>query len=114
MMHPFGMMFPWAWILVPVLLIILFRGVIGRLFFRSGNGSNDRTSIREAPEAEIFRIAREHGGRLTVSDLVIESGFTVKSAEQALQKICDNAHVRMDVTDSGSILYVFPEIAKEE
>lgn len=61
-------------------------------------------------EVSLFRLADKMKGRITVSDAVIETGIGIKEAEEYLNSLVDGSHVRMEVTDTGSVIYEFPEI----
>ncbi len=67
-------------------------------------------SIDRGLRASIYRLADTQKGRLTVSDVVIETGIDVDDVERILQSMVDNQHVRMEVRDDGIIYYEFPEI----
>ncbi len=61
-------------------------------------------------QAQLFKLAQRLGGRLTVSDIVIETGLGVEEAERFIEAMVDNSHVRMDIDDNGMVVYDFPEI----
>ncbi|MFP4373724.1 MAG: hypothetical protein ACLFPO_05300 [Spirochaetaceae bacterium] len=61
-------------------------------------------------EARVFQLAGKLGGRLSVSDVVIELGIDVKDAEDLLQSLVDNVRVRMELDDNGRVTFEFPEI----
>ena len=61
-------------------------------------------------QAQLFKLAQRLGGRLTVSDIVIETGLGVAEAERFIEAMVDNSHVRMDIDDNGMVVYDFPEI----
>ena len=63
-------------------------------------------------EARIFKLAYRLKGRLTVSDIVVETGLGVSEAEQLIESMVDNSHVRMEVDDRGIVTYEFPEIIR--
>lgn len=63
-------------------------------------------------EARIFKLAYRLKGRVTVSDIVVETGLGIHEAEQLIESMVDNAHVRMEVDDSGLVTYEFPEIIR--
>jgi hypothetical protein len=63
-------------------------------------------------EARIFKLANRRKGRITVSDVVIETGLGVHQAEDLLQNMVDNNRVTMEVTDDGMVYYEFPEIIR--
>ena len=61
-------------------------------------------------ESKIFRLADEMKGRITVSDIVIAMDVSIKDAERLIERMVDGMHVTLDVTDSGRVIYEFPEI----
>jgi hypothetical protein len=65
---------------------------------------------KNSDEASIFKLALKLQGRLTVSDIVIETGLNLHEAEELVQGMVDNTHVRMEVSDRGMVTYEFPEI----
>ena len=62
------------------------------------------------PEARVFRLAYKRKGRITVSDVVIDLGFSIHEAEELLNGLVDGLRVRMEVTPNGLVVYEFPEI----
>lgn len=72
----------------------------------NGTGRNTGASM----EAEIFKLAYKLKGRLTLSDIIIETGLGVHEAEELIQGMVDNSRVRMEVDDRGMVIYEFPEI----
>ena len=67
-------------------------------------------SSRENTEARIFKLADRMKGRVTLSDVVLETGMGLKEAESFLKNMIDGTHVTMELTDTGKIVYEFPEI----
>ncbi|MBN1686475.1 MAG: hypothetical protein JW852_07455 [Spirochaetales bacterium] len=61
-------------------------------------------------EGEIFRLADEMKGRLTLSDIVIATNLSLKEAERVIDSMVDGTHVTMEVKDNGRVVYEFPEI----
>lgn len=61
-------------------------------------------------ESRIFKIANKFKGRLTLSDVVLETSLGIKDAEQVIEQMVDGIHVRMEVRDDGIVVYEFPEI----
>jgi hypothetical protein len=61
-------------------------------------------------EGEIFRLADEMKGRLTLSDVVIATNLNLKEAERVIDSMVDGMHVTMEVSDNGRVVYEFPEI----
>jgi hypothetical protein len=120
-------LFPFG-ILIPFLLVFLALRFGSRIFqdyFRGRLDSHGRWVPGPGPrnpldvfrpqrnqsfEARIFRAAYKQRGRLTVSDLVIETGLGIKEAEELINGMVDGLHVRMEVDDRGLVVYEFPEI----
>ena len=125
---PFGFIFPF----LPILLIIigvrvllrLFRNIsrefddsydiprrIGRRFrYRIGNSSSLVSKRLTGREAQLFQLAFRMKGRITLSDVVIETGLDMREAEDLINKMVDGVRVTMEVDDHGHVLYEFPEI----
>lgn len=61
-------------------------------------------------QAKVFQLAYKLRGRITVSDIVVETGLSVQEAEELVQGMVDNSRVRMEVNDNGLVTYEFPEI----
>lgn len=115
-MHMFGMGVSWLWILVPAALILVGIPIVRTLARRdSRRGLNDG-GHDELPsgdtEAQVFRLAGRLGGRLTVSDVVVETGMPAARAEETLQRLTDGVRVRMEVSDTGIVVYEFAELMK--
>jgi hypothetical protein len=120
------MFFWFPGILVPALFIFLiFR--FGMRFFNdlSNNSSRlnswdrwrlyDRSGFSQLPgsrsiEGRIFRAALKHSGRLTISDIVLETDLSIREAEEQINGMVDGTHVRMEVEEDGLVVYEFPEI----
>ena len=45
-----------------------------------------------------------------MSDIVLETDLSIKEAEEVINGMVDSTHVRMEVEDSGLVIYEFPEI----
>ena len=64
-------------------------------------------------DARIFKLAYKLKGRVTLSDIVVDTGLSLQDAEQLIESMVDNAHVRMEVDDKlGTVTYEFPEIIR--
>lgn len=69
---------------------------------------------RSTLESKIFRLASRLGGRVTISDVVIETDLGVQEAERLMDRLVDGTHVRMEVSDEGRVIYEFPELEGRE
>jgi len=61
-------------------------------------------------EGVIFNIAYQLRGRITLSDIIIETGLSMKESEEVINKMVDSVRVRMEVDENGLVIYEFPEI----
>ncbi len=61
-------------------------------------------------EAQIFRLAYKLRGRITLSDIVLETGLGVQESEKIINRMVDSQRVRMEVDERGIVVYEFPEI----
>lgn len=118
---PFGILFP------ALFIFLIFR--LGMRFFNELFNNPSRLNARDrwrlyerrgvdfspagrsrGVESRIFRAAFKHEGRLTVSDIVLETDLGIREAEEVINGMVDGTHVRMEVQDSGLVVYEFPEI----
>ena len=58
----------------------------------------------------IVRLAQQRGGRLTVTEAAAETGLTVEEAGEILKRMAEGGFVEVEITDSGMIVYRFPEV----
>jgi hypothetical protein len=111
-----GGIFIW---IIPLFLVVFGVRALRR-YIESGREQedyeNDFHPVRKpgAPvddrESRIFKLADRMKGRVTLSDIVLETGMGLKEAETFVENMIDGIHVTMEVTEKGSIVYEFPEI----
>ena len=65
---------------------------------------------RQTMDAEILRLAAEHGGKLTVVDVVTAMALTPPMAKDALDALMRADMADMEVTDSGVLVYRFHDV----
>ena len=109
-------------LLVPILvLFFVFR--VGSNFFRgiSRRWENrdevpfDFTRRSDVPRKKdfdgvIFSLAYRLKGKITLSDIIVETGLAVREAEGVIEAMVDGVRVRMEVDRNGMVVYEFPEI----
>ena len=61
-------------------------------------------------DSRVFRLAYRNGGRVTVSQVVMETGMSLEQTEAYMDQLCDGVRVRMEVSDGGLVTYEFPEL----
>ena len=64
----------------------------------------------ESFHGKIMNLALDNKGVLTVTDVVMATGLSLKQAEEVLNNMVDEYRVKMEVKDSGIIVYEFIEI----
>ena len=117
-------LFPFMFLpfLVPI-LVIFFVFRVSSNFFRGITRRWDNTD--EVPfdfpkrsgvprqknfDGVIFNLAFRLKGRITLSDIIVETGLTVREAEGVIEGMVDGVRVRMEVDQNGMVIYEFPEI----
>jgi predicted DNA-binding transcriptional regulator len=65
---------------------------------------------RKTQEAELLRMAGEHGGRLTVVEVVRELAMGQLEAESTLRSLVERGICEVEVTDRGLLVYSFPDV----
>ena len=90
------------------LCIIVFSQLIwwaGRRVKRSGD-----KKAHAKNQHRILRLAREKGGSLTVTEAAMDTRITVEKTEEILRELTISGHAEMRISDSGLVVYHFPEI----
>ena len=79
------------------------------------SANNDREARRAALvsslQLPVLKLASARGGRLTVSQVAAELGWTLRRAEKVLHSLDDGLRVDSEVTDEGVIVYEFRELS---
>jgi type III secretory pathway component EscV len=121
MMH-MGFMFPGF----PVFFLVFLISIVAAAIFFSVNGGRRRQKMRRHGSGEsittdrssiqhrIMRLAQDRGGSLTVTDVVLATGVSIKQAEETLNGMVDGFRIKMEVTDSGIVHYEFEELRRDE
>jgi hypothetical protein len=100
-----------------VVLVLLFgaNSLRGRTRLNRKNPSWGKRDIgARSIQRKIMQLAQSSGGVLTVSDVVLAAGFSMKQAEETLNEMVDGFRIKMEVTDSGIVQYEFTELIKNE
>lgn len=90
----------------------LMAGAGGYLLRRSGNEDRERRreALLQSLHLPVLRLAARRGGRLTVTQVAQDLGWTLPRAEKVLMSMEDGYRVMGDVTPDGMIVYDFPEL----
>ncbi len=90
------------------LALIVFSQLIwwaGRRVKRSGD-----KKAHAKNQHRILRLARDKGGSLTVTEAAMDTRITVEKTEEILRELTISGHAEMRISDSGLVVYHFPEI----
>jgi len=68
---------------------------------------------RRRQENAVLRLARQRGGRLTVTEAAADTGLTAAETEAILKGLAEGGYVEIEVTESGLMVYRFPEVLYE-
>ncbi len=114
MMNGFGMSFGLLWWIVPIVALVIGAPLLRRLVGHRDDDwriEQDQPTVPDsAADATIYRLAKRLKGRLTASDVVIETGMGSTDAEKLLQAMTDGWRVRMEVSPDGMVVYEFVEL----
>jgi hypothetical protein len=65
---------------------------------------------RNTVDAEILRLAGEHGGRLTAVEVAMALAMTPESAAETLKELGIRGQADVEVTDDGVLVYSFWDV----
>jgi hypothetical protein len=69
-----------------------------------------RAALVSSLQLPVLKLASARGGRLTVTQVAAELGWTLRRAEKVLHSLDDGLRVDSEVTDEGVIVYEFREL----
>ncbi len=73
--------------------------------------SADRAELRlQTWESELVKLASERGGKLTIVEAVAATGLRAPQVEEAFRSLTQQGVADIDVTDSGMLVYRFPDV----
>lgn len=108
-------------ILIFIIPVAIF---IGAKLIKRLTGLNSKKSIMSAMktpqmgvqslESKIITLAMNNRGVLTVSDVVLATGLSIRQAEETLNSMVDGYRIKMEVKDSGIIVYEFIELIERK
>ena len=67
----------------------------------------------QTQEAEILRLAKEKGGKLTVADVMAETSLDADTVEDRLLSLITQGFGDFEPTESGTIVYSFYDMQKQ-
>jgi hypothetical protein len=102
--------------IVTLLLVVGLPAIGSAALFRSHFQERDRLSGRKAQlrqqtvEAEIIRLAGDHGARLTAIEVSRHLTMTPEAAKEALDALAVRGQAEIEVTDAGLLVYHFYDV----
>jgi hypothetical protein len=104
--------------LFALLITVVLPAVGGVVLVRGGRG--DRRTLAARREAlrqdtvrsEVLRLAGQHGGRITIVEVVTTLAITPDEAKNALDSLSVQGLADFEVTDSGVVVYVFHDVQR--
>lgn len=79
---------------------------------RIRKSADNRAYARD--QHRILRLARDRDGNLTVLEVATDLRLTVEKSEEILRELAARGHAEMRISESGMIVYSFPEIERWE
>ena len=68
--------------------------------------------VLETHQAEILKLATAKAGKVTVLEVVGDTGIGVESAEAALRDLVERSIAEVEVSETGMLVYRIPDIQK--
>ena len=104
---------------IAILLALFFGGIAalsGLITFRDfqARRSGGSMSGLGQEESRILRLAASQKGRLTAEEAAMECHIGVAQAERLLEELVLQGRADTWVSDSGSLVYVFPGLLEDE
>ncbi len=97
------------------LLFIL--SLTGAVVFRlAGRRAHESADLKRYAQYQhrLLRLAREKGGSLTVLEAATDGRMTVEKADEILRILGEKGSAEVRVSDSGLVVYHFPDIERGE
>jgi hypothetical protein len=97
--------------IAPVLLALAAGGG-GAFLHRAANKDREarRAALLLSLQHPVLKLASDRNGRLTVTEVAAEMGWTMQRSEKVLHSLDDGLRVSSEVTDEGVIVYEFREL----
>ena len=92
----------------------LFFSAFSQLFWIAGRLVHRSAERKRHAQYQhrLLKLAREKGGSLTVLEAATDSRITVEKSEEILRELAARGHVEVRVSESGLLVYHFPEIER--
>jgi hypothetical protein len=105
-----------AAVIATLLFTVALPGTVGAALLRSHFAATGRLARRrddlrrQTQEAEILKLARGQGGKLTVVEVTAQLALPATTVEALLNGLHERGLTEIEVTDAGLIVYRFPDV----
>ncbi len=66
-----------------------------------------QAALYQRREKQVLRLAQQHGGRLSVPEIAVNTSMSTDQAEAFMEELTRKGYVDIQVTGSGAIVYEF-------
>ena len=77
---------------------------------RHQRGQQTQDLVRNTQTSAILQLAQQSDGKLTLVEIVAELGLTPDQGQQSLDHLMQAQLAEIEVTESGTLVYCFPDI----
>ena len=98
----------WGLVMGLGILIVAFSGLLWKFAKMSEEASRLRKYRKQ--QSAILKLSIKKGGCLTVTEAAAGTNMTVEDAEMILKRLTEQGSVEIKVSDSGVIVYRFPDV----
>jgi len=88
------------------LLFSLIQALIQKLLGRQIN--------EQEKEKVVLKIANEKNGHLTIAEVAMDTSLSLEESKTVLEKMSADGVAELQITDGGSLVYVFTGLISEE
>jgi len=86
------------------------KAIINSAFQQINNGQPIAINQKENIELAALKVAKSNNGIITASELAIAANTSVAEAKKALDDMVSRGHAELRVRQSGSLVYVIPDL----
>ncbi|MBT4837711.1 MAG: hypothetical protein HON94_10240 [Methylococcales bacterium] len=89
------------------ILVFFMLTLSAGLYLIVANVKKGRRQNLEASERQLLELIAQHHGKVTSSDIALNTHMTLQEAEDSLKALCQNGKGEIQLTKEGKMLYVF-------
>ena len=98
------------------LIFSLIQALIQKLLGRQITDTIPNTAKLNEQEKEkaVLKIANEKNGRLTIAEVAMDTSLSLEESKTILEKMSADGVAELQITDGGSLVYVFTGLISEK